>query len=163
MTWHKTQLPRQMCSSPKIAEQLLATTNDVLTDEQLETSFIIRYIFVRTNVGEWEDFPEGVEFDVGYIDTGRLVNVSQNAPVILGIPSSVGTHEELLETFVTFVRMGYRVVIVNLPGKDRILILPFVGMPYMYVLMECTCIHSNSWVHVQMTLTAAGFYSNFLN
>jgi len=123
-TWNTSQSLGHFCTradSPKTISQQLETNiqkiETAVSDEDLDSIFALRYIFVRTNVGQWEDFPEGVEFDVGYIDTAFFDNVSQTAPVILGIPSSVGTHNEILEPLITFARMGYRVVIINLPGN----------------------------------------------
>jgi hypothetical protein len=78
-------------------------------------------MFIRTNVSFWEEYPEGINFDVGYVDTKlnkttKSSNSNRN-PVIVALPSSVGTHMELTETLMTFAKLGYRVVIPNLPGK----------------------------------------------
>ncbi|KAH3890471.1 hypothetical protein DPMN_014552 [Dreissena polymorpha] len=66
----------------------------------------------------WEDFPDGVQFDVGFVDTSYATTVSKRTPVILGIPSSVGTHEELQSSLLTFAKLGYRVIIPNLPDSQ---------------------------------------------
>lgn len=82
--------------------------------------FPLRFVFVRTSVSFWMEYPEGLEFDVGYVDTKHQTNVviSDSKPIILGLPSSVGNHTELTSILMTFAKLGYRVVIPNLPGNN---------------------------------------------
>ncbi|XP_052241727.1 uncharacterized protein LOC127851831 [Dreissena polymorpha] len=90
------------------------TGNDV----DFESVFPFRFVYVRTSINMWEDFPDGVQFDVGFVDTSYATTVSKRTPVILGIPSSVGTHEELQSSLLTFAKLGYRVIIPNLPDSQ---------------------------------------------
>lgn len=80
--------------------------------------FPLRFVYVRTSVSVWEEYPEGVQFDVGYVDTKLLKGSksASNVPVILALPSSAGTHAEFFSILLSFVKLGYRVVIPNLPG-----------------------------------------------
>lgn len=109
-------------TEPKIVDQGvlsgIQTKDTFMSAVELENMFPVRYIFVRTNVDVWEDFPHGVEFDVGYADTAGNESVSSRAPVILGVPSSAETHTELTSALMSFARLGYRVVIPNMPGKS---------------------------------------------
>jgi len=81
-----------------------------------ESIFPLRFVFVNTSRDLWEECPNGMTFDVGYVDSGINNNLSKSAPVILGIPSSAGTHEELEGSLTSFVKLGYRVLILNMPG-----------------------------------------------
>ena len=96
------------------------STSGFLSDSQkteLESIFPLRYVFVKTNVTFWEEYPDGILFDVGYVDTsiGNTTSSKRN-PVIVALPSSAGSHMELQETLLTFAKLGYRVIIPNLPG-----------------------------------------------
>lgn len=84
----------------------------------LDALFPLRFLYIDTSVGVWEDYPTGVEFDVGYVDSKEgSVQVKETLPVILGLPSTVGSHTELTDRLKTFAKLGYRVIILNMPGS----------------------------------------------
>ncbi|WAR02461.1 hypothetical protein MAR_009019, partial [Mya arenaria] len=53
-----------------------------------EDTFPLRFIYLQTSVELWEEFPEGLQYDVGYVDTGFNNEVAKKFPVILGLPNS---------------------------------------------------------------------------
>ncbi|KAK3600341.1 hypothetical protein CHS0354_020008 [Potamilus streckersoni] len=75
-----------------------------------------RYIVVLTSVGFWEDVPEGVLFDVGYLDSHPAGQYNPRQPTIVGIHDTPGTHGDLIDVLEPFAKLGYRVVIPNFPG-----------------------------------------------
>ena len=76
----------------------------------------LHYIFVKTSVDRWIDFPEGVQFDVAFVDSMPGQPYDSAVPVILGLPSCVGNPMELAKVLASFVRLGCRVIIPNMPG-----------------------------------------------
>lgn len=92
---------------------------------ELNDVFPLRFQYVRTCISMWEEFPGGIQFDVGYVENDIKTVVRK--PVILGLPSSVGDHTELTGVLVTLAKLGYRVVIPNLPGEYTFSDLPHLG------------------------------------
>ncbi|XP_052798514.1 uncharacterized protein LOC128230355 [Mya arenaria] len=82
-----------------------------------EDTFPLRFIYLQTSVELWEEFPEGLQYDVGYVDTGFNNEVAKKFPVILGLPSSVATHMQMEGPLLTFAKLGYRVIILNMPDS----------------------------------------------
>lgn len=99
-------------------QRLTYASTSVIKASPRKELFPLRFVFIRTCVSLWIEYPEGVQFDVGYIDTKLQTDtvISDNKPVILGLPSSSGSHAELTGILMTFAKLGYRVVILNLPG-----------------------------------------------
>lgn len=94
----------------------------------LNDVFPLRFQYVRTCISMWEEFPDGIQFDVGYVEND-IKGVDRKS-VILGLPSSVGDHMELTGVLVTLAKLGCRVVIPNLPGEYTIYLF--------HVIKACT-------------------------
>lgn len=77
----------------------------------------LRYIFLRTSIDMWEESPHGVTFDVGYKDSQPDASFDPKLPTIVGLPGITGTHEELNDLLLPLAKLGYRVLIPNLPGN----------------------------------------------
>ncbi|KAL3842560.1 hypothetical protein ACJMK2_020556 [Sinanodonta woodiana] len=86
------------------------------TGDLSSSSLHERYIVVLTSVGHWEDVPEGVLFDVGYLDSHPAGQYNPRQPTIVGIHDIPGTHGDLIDVLEPFAKLGCRVVIPNFPG-----------------------------------------------
>ena len=77
----------------------------------------LNYTFITTSKTRWLEFEKGCMFDVGIFDSFCNKTFHDRIPVIVGVPSCVGTHDDLFQYLYTFVMLGYRVIIPNIPGR----------------------------------------------
>ena len=56
---------------------------------------------------------------LGYKDSKPVADFDPKVPTILGLPGIMGTHEELDGLLMPLAKLGFRVIIPNLPGKGK--------------------------------------------
>lgn len=106
LSGHPCQVFKRFYTRVKVGEGI--------ADEEALLS--LNFLFIRTCKNWWFEAPNGVEFDTGFLDSAPGATYSERIPVVLGLPSAVGSHKELADLLNTFAKLGYRVIIPNLPG-----------------------------------------------
>lgn len=98
---------RQPFKTPSL-KCLFSTTN------AFEVTWNLEEISLTCNEGYWEEYPEGFELNLKYIDTHP--DNSKHKGTILGLHGTPGTHKDLLSVLQPLADDGYRVVIPVMPG-----------------------------------------------
>lgn len=91
--------------------------NDIPKRSTETDPWLLRNLVVTTSVNRRADRPQGMTFNVGYMDTGGDWHESKRkvTPTILAIPGQPGSHEDLLPVVRPLHEDGHRVIIVNMP------------------------------------------------
>ena len=81
----------------------------------------LRYKYITTSVQRINVRPQGVTYNVGYVDTGADWHYSQrnSANTILAIHGLPSQHTDMLPIVQPFHEQGCRVIAVNLPGYNH--------------------------------------------
>ena len=95
-----------------------------------EPNWNVQSCVLNTNRDRFHEKPDGVIFKVDYIDTGHQNPNRANMPTVFVIPTSPGTHRDLLSVVSPLAYKGMRVIIPNMPGFEHCEQIVQVGSRY---------------------------------
>ena len=117
---------RWYCTAQTAVKQLEPTVDPAESTTRVAAAsvvdpWVLRRKVVTTSIDRWEEKPQGLSFDVHYIDTGADWSYSRRktTPTVFGIPGQPGDHNDLLPILKPFHEDGHRVVIVNMPAYEN--------------------------------------------
>ena len=76
-----------------------------------------RFLYVKSCVDYWVEFPMGVVFDTAYLDSHPAVGFNPDMPVLVALHDSPGSSTDLVPLLQPFVNLGYRVIAPDFPGE----------------------------------------------
>ena len=82
------------------------------------TELSLRYITVPSLRNFYVECPDGILFDVCYVDSHPDGFLGKDMKTVLVLPGSPGTHMDMLPLMRPLVRAGHRVLTVNFPGQQ---------------------------------------------
>lgn len=82
----------------------------------------VRYITVHTLYDFYVECPDGILFDVCYVDSHPDGVGGKDIKTVVLLPTSPGSHLDVLPLMRPLVRAGYRVVAVNFPGQKSTIV-----------------------------------------
>ncbi|KAL5007160.1 hypothetical protein ScPMuIL_015966 [Solemya velum] len=105
------------CNAPhRFGKYLSYSTQSDNLAQNKESKLKPRYLYVRTSQERWEELPDGLVFDVAYLDTHPGSQYDPNVPLIVALHDSPGSHEQFQPIFESLTKLGYRVIAPNFPG-----------------------------------------------
>jgi hypothetical protein len=104
-------------TSQSSASVSAAAVHEPRTSPSQESLLRQRYIYVQTNRDRWEEIPNGVMFDVAYLDSSPDGKTSKAVPTIVSLHSVPGSFHDLQPVLKPFVKLGCRVICPAFPGE----------------------------------------------
>lgn len=117
-------LVHKKCTAPLIhrtfnscrgADRLYSTST-------INGSLCLRHVMIQTNLEYFDERPQGVIYNVAYVDNcyGSDVSTRWQKPVALLLHGSPGTHQDMMILAQPLIDRGFRVIVPNFPGKLKI-------------------------------------------
>lgn len=86
-------------------------------DRKNVRELVLRFIYVKSCVDYWVEYPTGVIFDSAYLDSHPAVGFNPNTPVLVALHDSPGSSKDLVPLLQPFANLGYRVIVPDFPGE----------------------------------------------
>lgn len=86
-------------------------------DRKNVRELVLRFIYVKSCVDYWVEYPTGVIFDSAYLDSHPAVGFNPDTPVLVALHDSPGSSKDLVPLLQPFANLGYRVIVPDFPGE----------------------------------------------